>query len=58
MITKKIIYITGAAVCFISAAIFRAIALPFALAYEALEAMARTLDDSVDQILENIKSEK
>lgn len=55
MKAKKIIYITGAVICSTLAIIFRTAALPIALAYDALDAMANTSDMATDQLLENTK---
>lgn len=56
MKAKKIIYIIGAVVCSTLAIIFRTIALPIALAYDALDAMANTSNEATDQLLENTKN--
>jgi len=58
MKAKKIIYIIGAIVCSTLAIIFRTAALPIALAYDALDAMAYTSNEATDQLLKNIKGEK
>lgn len=58
MKAKKIIYIIGAVVCSTLAIIFRTVALPVALAYDALDAMANTSNDAAEQLLENTKSTK
>lgn len=56
MKAKKIIYITGAIVCSALTIIFRTVALPIALAYDALDAMANTSNETTDQLLENTRS--
>ena len=58
MKAKKIVYIIGAVVCSTLAIIFRTVALPIALAYDALDAMANTSNDAAEQLLENTKSTK
>lgn len=58
MKAKKIIYITGAVICSALAIIFRTVALPIALAYDALDAMANTSNETTDQLLENIKGKE
>lgn len=58
MKAKKIIYITGAVICSTLAIIFRTVALPIALAYDALDAMANTSNETTDQLLENIKGKE
>lgn len=55
MKAKKIVYIIGAVVCSTLAIIFRTVALPIALAYDALDAMANTSNEATDQLLEKIK---
>lgn len=56
--SKKIIYITGAVICSTLAIIFRTVALPIALAYDALDAMANTSNETTDQLLENIRGKE
>ena len=56
MKAKKVVYIIGAIVCSALAIIFRTVALPIALAYDALDAMANTSNKATDQLLENTKS--
>lgn len=58
MSTKRTVYIIGAVICSTLAVLLRIVNLPVALAYEALNAMASTSDDTADNILENIKSAK
>ncbi len=58
MKAKKIIYIIGAVVCSALAIIFRTAALPIALAYDALDAMANTSNETTDQLLEGIKGKE
>lgn len=55
MKAKKVVYIIGAIVCSALTIIFRTVALPIALAYDALDAMANTSDMATDQLLENTK---
>lgn len=54
MKAKKIIYIIGAVICSTLAIIFRTVAL----AYDALDAMANTSNETTDQLLENIKGKE
>lgn len=58
MKAKKIIYITGAVICSTLAIIFSTVALPIALAYDALDAMAKTSNETTDQLLENLKGKE
>ncbi len=58
MKAKKIVYIIGAIVCSTLAVIFRTIALPVALAYDALDAMANTSNEATDRLLENVKGKE
>lgn len=58
MKAKKIIYIIGTVICSALAIIFRTAALPIALAYDALDAMANTSNETTDQLLENIKGKE
>ena len=58
MKAKKIVYLIGAVICSTLAIIFRTAALPIALAYDALDAMAYTSNKATDQLLKNIKGEK
>lgn len=51
MKATKIVHITGAVICCTLAIVFRTIALPIALAYDALDAMANTSNDAADQLL-------
>lgn len=53
MKAKKVVYIIGAIVCSALAIIFRTIAMPVALAYDALDAMANTSNEATDRLLEN-----
>ena len=55
MKAKKIVYIIGAVICSVLAIIFRTAALPIALAYDALDAMANTSNETADTILDDIK---
>ena len=56
MKAKKIIYIIGAVVCSTLAIVFRTAALPIALAYNALDAMANISNEATDQLLGNTKN--
>ena len=66
MKAKKAVYIIGAVVCSTLAIIFRTVALPIALAYDALSAlaydalsaMANTSDETTDLLLESIKGKE
>ena len=58
MKAKKIIYIIGTVICSTLAIIFRTVALPIALAYDALDAMANTSNETTDQLLKNIKGKE
>lgn len=58
MKAKKVVYIIGAIVCNTLTIIFRTVALPIALAYDALDAMANTSNETTDQLLENIKGKE
>ena len=58
MKAKKVVYIIGAIVCSALAIIFRTVALPVALAYDALDAMANTSNEATGQLLEGIKSKE
>lgn len=58
MKAKKVVYIIGAVICSTLAIIFRTVALPIALAYDAIDAMANTSDGTTDQLLESIKGKE
>lgn len=55
MKATKLVHITGAVICCTLAIIFRTVALPIALAYDALDAMANASKEAIDQLLEKIK---
>ena len=54
MKAKKIIYLIGAIVCRALAVIFRTAALPIVLAYDALDAMANTSNETAETILDDV----
>lgn len=56
MKTKKIIYIVGAVICSALNITFRAVALPVALAYDALDAMANTSDEATDSLMAKVNA--
>lgn len=58
MKAKKVVYIIGAIVCSTLAIIFRTVALPIALAYDALDAMANTSNEATDRLMENAAEKK
>lgn len=51
MKATKLVHITGAVICCTLAIIFHTVALPIALAYDALDAMANTSNDAAEQLL-------
>lgn len=55
-IAKKLIYLTGAALCSTLAITLRTIALPIALIYVALDAMAKTSDSTGEAVVKALKS--
>ena len=55
---KAITYTIGASICNILVAIFRAATLPFALAYETIDAMANTSREAADRLMESAKGKK
>lgn len=56
MKAKKIAYTVGAVVCTILTMVFRTIALPVALAFDALNAMASTTDETADELIAKNKN--
>lgn len=56
MKAKKIVYIVGAFICSALNITFRTVALPVALAYDALDAMANTSDKATDSLMAKVKA--